>query len=98
MEIDKSQLRTLLLWFWGIIEKTESDVLAYEVTFALLKSSASFPEIDTLLATARSNPSPELQKRHRETRATIERLLAEQNPGDALMKYLQNWKPKGPIQ
>ena len=97
MEIGRDKLRDLLLWFWGIVEKTETDLLAHEVVFFMLKASGQVPNLDQLLKQARENPSPELAKRQKEARETIERLLAEQNPGDALKTFLLNWKPKGPI-
>ncbi len=97
MEIDKEKLRDFVLWLWGIVEKLETDLLAHEVAFVILKASGQTPQLDELLEHARKNPSPELAKRQQETRETVERLLGEQNPGDALMRFLQTWKPKGPI-
>ena len=88
--METNPLRDFILWLWDISEKRENELLAYEVTFALLRSSD--PQIDKLLDEARKNPSPELAKRHREARETIERLLDGQNPGDDLMKFLREWK------
>jgi hypothetical protein len=97
MEIERDKLRDFIVWLWGILEKCQADLLAHEVTFVMLKASGQLPELDKLLKQARDNPSPELAKRHKEARETLERLLAEQNPGDALKTFLLNWKPKGPI-
>jgi hypothetical protein len=97
MEIEKDKLRDFLLWLWGIVEKLETDLLAHEVALVALKASGQFLQLDQLLEQARKNPSPELAKRNRETRETIERLLGEQTPGDALMRFLQTWKPKGRV-
>jgi hypothetical protein len=97
MDIERDKLRDFILWLWEIMEKRDAELLAYEVTFHILKASGQFPELDLILKRARENPSPELARQHKEARETIERLLAEQNPGDALKTFLLNWKPKGPI-
>jgi hypothetical protein len=98
MSVENSQLHDFILWLWGLLEKAENELLAREVTLVFLKTSGGFPEIDELAQHARANPSPVLEGRHRDARETIERLLAEQNPGDALMQFLREWKPQGPIQ
>lgn len=97
MEIDKEKLRESLLWFWGIIEKLETDLLAHKVAFIMLKASGRIQQLDQFLEKARKNPSPVLTERHQETRETIERLLDEQDLGDALTRFLRSWKPKGPV-
>jgi len=97
MEIDREKLRDLMLWMWGFAERAQADLLAHEVVFFILKTSGQVPQLDELLKKARENPPDELVKRQKEARETIEQLLAEQNPADALMTFLQNWKPKGPI-
>jgi hypothetical protein len=96
MEIDKDELLDMMLWTFGELGKLEAELIAYKVVFLLLKSSGQFPELEALLETTRLNPPPKLAVRHEEIRATIRRILDEGNADQALMKFLRNWKPKGP--
>jgi hypothetical protein len=98
MDIDKNKLREFALWLLGIMAKTENELVAHAVVFTLLKSKGQFSELDSLLQKARDNPSPQLLSRQNETRETVERLLAEESPAEALLRFLQDWKPQGPIQ
>jgi hypothetical protein len=98
MEIDRDRLREFLLWLWEITQKAQAELLAHEVTFVMLKNSGHFPQLDELLKRARENPPPELAQRHKGAREAIELFLAEPNAADAFATFLQNWKPKGPIQ
>jgi hypothetical protein len=96
MEIDKDELLDMMLWTFGELGKLEAELIAYKVVFLLLKSSGQFQELEALLETTRLNPPPKLAARHEEIRATIRRILDEGNADQALMKFLRNWKPKGP--
>jgi hypothetical protein len=98
MEIDRDKLRQFLLWLWELTEKAQAELLAHEVTFFMLKASGQFPQLEQLLKHARENPPAELAERHKGAREAIEQFLAEPNSADALKTFLQNWKPKGPIQ
>jgi hypothetical protein len=98
MEIDRDKLREFLMWLWELTEKAQAELLAHEVTFVMLKGSGHFPQLDEWLKLARENPPPELAQRHKEAREAIEQFLAEPNAAGALKTFLQNWKPKGPIQ
>jgi hypothetical protein len=100
MEIDKKRLHEFIFWLWDIIEKRELELTAHGVALMLLGSSGAIPqkELDELLKRAKENPPPLLVARHKEARETLERLLNEENPENALLKFLQEWKPNGPIQ
>jgi hypothetical protein len=97
MEIERENFRELLLWLWGMVEKAETELLARDVVIFLLKTTGQLQQFDQLLDQARKNPSQELVKRHQEMRATIEQLLGEEKPGNRLLQFLRDWKPKGPI-
>jgi hypothetical protein len=96
MEIDKKHYRELLLWVFDMVAKLEKEVTAHQVAFYLLKQSGHFPELDKILEECRKNPPPKLIQRHKEINETIERLLGEEKPEEDLMKFLREWKPKGP--
>ena len=78
----------------------ELDLVASEVTLTLLKAALpdEAAQIDQLHDQAKTHPSPALIARHRAIKESIERILDEENPQDALMKFLREWKPSGPSQ
>ena len=96
MEIDQKQLREFILWIWGFLEKTQADLLAHQVVFMLLKSTGQFNNLDQLLEQARQNPSPNLLEHQKQARETLDKLLAEENPADSLMKFLREWNQAAP--
>lgn len=98
MEIDKKQLREFVLWLLEAMEKTENDLVAHGLVFELLKATGQYPKLDAMLEMARKNPSPAMLTRQKKLRETIEQLLTEENQAEVLLRFLQKWKPQGPIQ
>jgi hypothetical protein len=97
MEIDKKQLRELLLYLWGFAEKARADLIAHQAAILFLKAAGQAQGFDQFLEETRQNPSPVLLAKNQEVRDTIERLLTEEKPDDTL-EFLRNWKHEGPIQ
>jgi len=96
MEMAKKQLLDMMLWTFGIVAKLETELLAHQVAFLIVKTSGGCPELEQVLDHARKNPTPRLAMRQNERRDAIRRILEEDTPDQALMKFLRDWKPTGP--
>src|SRR5438270_9499886 len=98
MEPQKQVIRELVGWLLDWVEKAETDLLAYQVAFDLLKGTGEFPQLNALLAEARKNPPPSLSKRHSEMRSAMNTVLSATEINQALAQFLREWKPRGPAQ
>jgi hypothetical protein len=97
MEIDKDHLREYLLWLIDLIYDARSELVAYQVAHLLLKTAGVSQEFDQFLEQSRKKPSPAFLADYQEARDTIAKLLNEEKV-DAALEFLQNWKPRGPVQ
>jgi hypothetical protein len=98
MDIEKENLRELLLWFWGMVEDARTKLIAHQVAASLLRVAGLAEEFDQLVEQALKHPSPLLLAKNQEVRDTIEKLLGEEKSSEKLLEFLRNWKPEGPVQ
>lgn len=97
LQIDSEALRSFLLVYLETMRDLQKDVMVYRTVLELLKVE-NRDLIETLVQKARENPelnkvSDEMhQKLVDEVRNSIEQGSLDQ----ALLKFLQEWKSKGP--
>ena len=98
MEIERERLREVLLWLVDLIYTARTEVLAYQSSHLLFRviDAEGARMLDEFLDRGRENPAPALITDHKQARAAVEQLLAEDNVDDAV-EFLKNWKPGGPV-
>jgi hypothetical protein len=96
LEIDRDQLRELLLWLWGSIEKSQRELNAYQTVVSLMAGMSGLEgETERLFHQALAHPSPALDARLQAVRDTIEKFLREETPDPRLLEFLRSWEPGG---
>jgi hypothetical protein len=102
LQIDEDVFREWILLYFDRMRDMETEVLVYRTVVEILRKQVpteTCQTIDALVAKMRGRPEIKetLDEKYGRYRAQVLESIAKGSQGQALSRYLQEWKAKGPI-